>query len=1262
MKAIQEILCIMEKTICWFMTICFRFKDHKSQISGLRSRNLSSKTFIPLILIIFCSIWLLVIFSNVLYSQERQIKFENIGIEEGLSQASIHCIWQDSKGFIWIGTESGVNRYDGYDFIVYTPDIRNPESLSNNWVYSIYEDHLGNIWIGTDGGLNRFNREKEIFTRYLHDPEKPNSLSNNKVFTIFEDKSGSLWIGTDNGLNKFDRKDESFKRYQFDPENPQSLSDNHIHAILEDASGTLWVGTDNGLNRFNRKEEAWFRFQSDPKDRNSLSHNSINSICEDSLDMLWIGTNRGLNRFDPTTGKFMQYQHIANDSKSLSDDWIHVVYQDRLGMLWIGTNEGGLNRFEREKGEFICYKADPNNPYSLSSDRIYSICEDRSGVIWIGTYGGGICKFDREPRKFRCFTHDPENPYSLSHMFVRSFYEDQSGTLWVGTDGGGLNKYDQGKDQFIHYRHNPRNPTSLSNDSVFSIVKDSSGIFWIGTYGGGLNRFDPNSGKFTSYRHSPIDPNTLSDDRIRVIYEGQPGVLWIGTDGGGLNKFETGKGIFTRYRHDPSDPNSLSNDRIRSILKSRSGAMWIATFGGGLNKFDPEKGQFFHYRFDPDDPNSLSNDYIMALYEDRSGILWIGSNGEGLIRFDSQRETFSNYAESEGLAGSAVYGILEDDEGNLWISTNNGLSKFNPQTETFRNYDVNDGLQSNEFNGGSRYKSPKGEMFFGGINGFNRFYPETIKDNPYIPSVVITNFRIFNKVVPIQEGEDRKSPLTKSITETDEIELSYRDNMLSFEFAALHYVFPDKNEYAYRMEGFDKNWIYTSAAHRFATYTNLNPGEYTFRVKASNNDGIWNEEGTSLNIKIIPAFWQTWWFRSFVLTAIILLILMVYEVRTHAIKEQSKRLEKRVEERTSELNIANKELQEQITERKRAEEILRESEEKFRNLYNNMSSGCTIYESKNGEDFILVEFNSASEKMDNLNRKEMIGKSVFELFPEAFESTAIAEIFKRVWKTGKPERYPESFYEIGGMKVWRDNFFYKLSTGEIIVIYEDITERKRVEAQLSESLKEKEVLLKEIHHRVKNNMQIISSLLRLQSWHIKNKKMREMFEVSQSRIRSMALIHKKLYQSQDLARIDFYDYIKSLTNSLVSTYRVGLEPITFKLDIKKVYFDINTAIPLGLIINELVTNSLKYAFPEQRAWGETDNSKGEIFLSLHSYKGRVSLIVRDNGMGLPKDFNFRKTESMGLQLVNDLVAQLDGTIELQEEGGTSFKITFNVQE
>jgi len=930
-----------------------------------------------------------------MYSQHDKIRFEHITFQEGLLQSSIYTVLQDSKGFMWFGTESGVNRYDGYNFIVYSSDVKNPKSLSNNWVYSIYEDHLGNIWIGTDSGLNRFNREKEIFTRYLHDSEKPNSLSNNKIFTIFEDKSGSLWIGTDNGLNKFERKNESFKRYQFDSENPQSLSNNHIRSILEDTSGNLWIGTDNGLNRFNQKEETWFRLQSDPKDTKSLSHNSINSICEDSLGLLWVGTDRGLNRFDPRTGNFMQYKHIANDSKSLSDDWIRVVYQDRFGILWIGTNKGGLNRFEREKGEFICHKADPHNPYSLSSDRIYSICEDRSGVIWVGTYGGGICKSDRKTKRFKLFTHDPKNPNSLSHMFVRSFYEDQSGTLWVGTDGGGLNKYDQGKDQFIRYRHNLKDPASLSNDRVFSIVKDFSGVFWIGTYGGGLNRFDPNNGKFTSYRHSPTDPNTLSDDRIRVIYEGSPGVLWIGTDGGGLNKFETGKRIFTRYRHDPSDPNSLSNDRAWSILKSDSGSLWIATFGGGLNKFDPGKSQFFHYRFDPDDPKSLSSDYITTLCKDRSGILWIGSNGEGLIRLDSQRETFSNYTESEGLAGNVIYGILEDDEENLWISSNCGLSKFNPQAETFRNYDASDGLQSNEFNGGSRYKSPKGELFFGGVNGFNRFYPETIKDNLHIPQVVITDLQIFNKSVPIGKMKNGRSILTRSISETREIEVTYKDNMLSFEFAALHYVFPEKNKYAYIMEGFNKDWLYTDANKRFASYTNLDPGKYVFRVKASNNDGVWNEEGTSLKITITPPFWKTWWFQSLSIFFILVMIFIGIRFNSRRLIVAKQYLEKTVKERTVKIIAQTAELKKlSIVARETDNAVLITDAE---GNFEWVNEGFTRMYEVTFEQLIKERGKSIIDSSSNPHIKDIINKCIKENITINYESFYIKSSGEKIW-------------------------------------------------------------------------------------------------------------------------------------------------------------------------------------------------------------------------------------------------------------------------
>lgn len=999
----------------------------------MNPNKISLKIILPLVLIIF-------ILSANMYSQ-GDIKFEHIWIKKGLLQASINCILQDSKGFIWIGTESGLNRYDGYNCILYTHDVKNPESLSNNWAYSIYEDHLGNLWIGTDDGLNLFDRDKESFRRYYHDPEEPNSLSNNKVYTIFEDKSGSLWIGTENGLNKFNREDETFKRYQFEPENPQSISDNHIRSILEDSSGVLWVGTDNGLNIFNRDGKTWLRIQSDPNDPHSLSHNSINSMCEDSLGRLWIGTDRGLNEFDSRTGKFNQYIHIPGDSKSLSDDWIHVVYQDSLGTIWIGTNEGGLNRFDRAKKEFIHYQNDPHNPYSLSGNRIYSIYEDRSRVMWVGTYGGGLCKFNRETKKFNHFAHDPESPSSLSHSFVRAFLVDHSDTLWVGTDGGGLNRYDQENDRFIHYRHNPIDPRSLSNDRVFSIIEDSSGVFWIGTYGGGLNKFDPKSGKFTSYRHSPSDPNSISNDRIRIIYEGQPGILWIGTDGGGLNKFEIGKGTFIHYRHDSDNPNSISNDRIFSILKSSTGDMWIATFGGGLNKFDPEKGQFSPYRFDPDDPNSLRNDYLIMIHEDRSGMLWMGSNGAGLIKFDPQKEKFSYYTEDEGLASNVVYGIVEDDEGYIWISTHNGLSKFNPKTEIFRNYDVNDGLQDNEFNGGSCYKSAQGELFFGGINGFNRFYPEMIKDNPHVPPVVITGFQLFNKPVPLGEREDGRSIIEKSITETEEIRLSYRDRVFSFEFAALHYASPERNKYAYMMEGFEKDWNYVGN-RRFVTYTNLPPGDYVFRVKGSNNDGIWNEEGTSLKIIITPPAWQTWWFRILGLTAIILLFFVGHLLRTHSIRERSKQLEKKVEERTAELRISNRQLQKEIAERKQAERKLETEKAYLDQLFESAQEGIVMTDAR-GQ---VIRVNDEFSKIFGYTPEEVQGKHIDELVVPDRDHNKGVSITKRVAERehvafeAKRQRKDGALIDVSALA---SAIIVNDEVVAAYAIYRDITEQKR---------------------------------------------------------------------------------------------------------------------------------------------------------------------------------------------------------------------------
>ena len=835
-------------------------------------------------------------------AQDNDIRFERISLEQGLSQSVVLCILQDSRGFMWFGTQDGLNRYDGYEFTVYKHDPENPNSLSDNFVQAIYKDQSGALWIGTNGrGLDRFDRGTEQFTHYPNDPDDPHSLSNNDVQTIYEDQSGVLWIGTNGGgLNRFDRETEQFVRYQNNPNDPHSLSNNSVLSIYKDREGVLWIGTyGGGLDRFDREAEQFIHYQNDPDDPHSLSDNTVCSIYQDREGVLWIGTQEGgLNRFDRDTEQFTHYQNDPNDPHSLSNNDVHSIYQDREGVLWIGTVGGGLGRFDRDTEQFIHYQTDPNDPYSLSDNTVYSIYQDQAGVLWIGTFGGGLNKFDRSTERFACYQPDPNDPHSLSDSSVWSIYQDQEeeGVLWIGVDGG-LNRFDRDTDQFTHYQNVPTDTHSLSDNTVYSIDQDREGVLWVGT-GAGLDRFDRETEQFVHY---PA-PLTLS------IYHDREGVLWIGTVDGGLGRYDREAEQFTFYKNDPSDPHSLSDNTVMLVYKDREGVLWIATFNGGLDKLDRETKQFAHYQNDPNDPHSLSNNTVLSVYQDREGVLWIGTAGGGLCKFDRASETFTHYREKDGLPNDTVYGILEDDHGNLWLSTNVGLSKFDPQTETFKNYDAEDGLQSNEFNMSAYYKSSSGEMFFGGINGFNAFYPDDVKDNPYIPPIVITDFQLFNETVAV--GGD--SPLRKPIAETKEIELSYKDDFFTFEFAALHYSSPEKNQYAYMMEGLDTDWNYVGT-RRFAGYTSVPPGKYTFRVKGSNSDGVWNEEGVSIRIIITPPFWQTWWFRILVTLLVVGGVLGVFTLRVRTIEAQRRRLEIQVDERT-------KELRETLVELERAKE------------------------------------------------------------------------------------------------------------------------------------------------------------------------------------------------------------------------------------------------------------------------------------------------------------------------------------------------------
>jgi PAS domain S-box-containing protein len=813
-------------------------------------------------------------------AQPENIRFDHLSSDQGLSQNSVLCISQDRNGFMWFGTYEGLNRFDGYEFKIYKSEIKNPYSLSNNSVQCLFEDHNGILWIGTDGGLNRFDRAKDGFIHYMYDPNDSNSLSSNRIRWICEDRFGALWIGTSGGgLNQLDSERKHFIRYQNNPHDPYSISQNIVSCTFVDKSGNLWVATDGGLNRFDQTRNRFIRYRHDPANPHSLSENFAYRIFEDRSGILWIGLwNGGLDQYNREKDQFIHYKNRPENSFSLSSNIVRSIYEDRTGCLWVGTWGGGLNKFDRIHKRFIRYQSNPINPNSLSNNSVLSIYEDRSGLLWIGNEFGGINKFDRGKIKFTHYKMEPDNSNSLNNNTIYSISETidkGKKTLWIGTQSGGLNRYEQEKNKFTSFKSNPNNPLSLSDNNIRVILESRTGVLWIGT-NRGLNQFDRVKETSTRYFHDPNNPNSLSNNDVFSICEDRSGSVWVGTYGGGLNKFDPKTKKFTRFMNDPGNPNSISDNFIWSIIEDRSGILWIGTENGGLNQCGRDGNQFIHYQADRKDPAGISSNKILSIHEDQSGMLWIGTT-EGLNKFDKGNKRFSRYQLTDGLPSNTIQSILEDEHGNLWLGTQKGLSKFDPQTNTFKNFNVSDGLQGNEFSVNACFRNRHGDMYFGGINGFNTFFPDSIKDNPYIPSIVIKDFQIFNKSVPVGEKNDGTVVLEKSIIETQEISLTYKENTFSFEFAALHLASPEQNKYAYMMEGFDKGWNYTDARRRFAMYANMNGGEYVFHVKGSNSDGIWNEEGATIRVMITPPFWLTLWFRFLLAAMVTGVIFWIYK-------------------------------------------------------------------------------------------------------------------------------------------------------------------------------------------------------------------------------------------------------------------------------------------------------------------------------------------------------------------------------------------------
>lgn len=867
---------------------------------------------------IIISIFFNLLLAGPLVGQKPELSFKHLSSTQGLSHSTVYAVSQDYKGFMWFGTEDGLSMYDGNSFTVYRNLATDSLSISHNNVKVIFEDSNQDLWIGTfGGGLNLYDREKDGFVVFKNTLENPNSLNNNYVEVIYEDSKGNLWIGTPSGLNKYNKKEKRFTLYIHDPNDPKSLSDNRITAIHEDLEGNLWIGTMKGLNLLDQESGESKKYFHQPDNKESLSHNHVTEINQNKQGALWIGTSGGgLNLFKPETKTFSSFKHDLQDPNSIGSNIIYDLFFDQQNNLWIGTENGGLNLFDPLEGIFYHYTPDEADKSSLSNYSVNSILEDSSGTLWLGLYNGGINYYNPIQQKFSLHTVNPLKN-SLNNNNVKAFYEDKEGAIWIGTDGGGLNVLNRKTNTFTFYQPLENNPGSLSSYAVQTIMEDSKGNLWIGTYGGGLNLFDRKTKEFTHYRHNPEDPNSLSSDNVAYIMEDKQGELWIATSGGGINRFNKTTNTFTHYNCGGPEAEKTGSCWVNSLLQDSRGNIWIAT-SWGLNLFDDQTDTFIHFHTDENssqEHGNISSEDVYTLLEDHTGNLWVGTK-KGLNLYDYDSKTFRAYNTTDGLPSNVVTNIKEDGQGNLWLGTFQGLSLFNPTDKTFKNFGVSDGLQGDEFLPNASLITQDGAFLFGGTSGFNLFYPDSLKSNTYIPPVYITSFSIFNKPVAIGEN----SILSKCITESKEIILSYKESVFSFEFAALNYIDSKNNQYAYMMEGFDKEWNYVGK-QRSATYTNLDPGNYSFRVKASNNDGAWNEEGTFLSLIITPPFWQTWWFRLLLAFTVIGSAFTFYRVRINAVKAQQAKLEKQVKEKTADLQLANNDLTE------RQEEIMQQQEE-----------------------------------------------------------------------------------------------------------------------------------------------------------------------------------------------------------------------------------------------------------------------------------------------------------------------------------------------
>jgi len=768
---------------------------------------------------------------------------DRVTLAEGLPHSNVRAVVQDKLGFVWFGTADGLSRYDGTRMRVFRPVEHDPASLSSAYVTALSMDVTGKVWVGTEGGVSVYDPALDAFTRFVKDPAK-GGLSSDGVTAIARDHKDRMWLAmSGGGLNRFEPDTKTFVEYTAKP------LDAAITALDVDAAGNLWLGTaSEGVIRWNPDGGTPTTYAPTPGDQTGMPAAPVTAILVSATGKVWIGTDgEGLVSLDPKTKTFERHRYAVDDLGTISDDHVSVLFEDRNKNIWIGTTNG-LNRLD-STNHLTRFLHNTNDPRSLSFDGVESIFQDQGGVMWIGGFTNGVCKFDDFGLNFG---------YQGPKHDTTSFFEDTDGSLWVGTYNDGLYKYERGRQRMTVY-HELRHPANGGNATVSlqsaawisALRRDKRGILWISLKGHGLIGYDPKADTYKEYVPDPDDPNSLPVDTVFSIWEDDQGLLWLATWGGGLVRFDPRLESFTAYTADAADDSvGLSSNHLYTLQPDPTDnkILWVGTAKGGLVRFNTSNGTATSFRHKNDDPESLSSDDVMAIYPERGGGVWVGTYGAGLNHLDPATKKAERFTTANsGLTNNVIIGLLPDNAGRLWMSTNGGgLVEFDPKTKQFLAYDATDGIQDNEFDQGSFMRSKTtGELFFGGPGGFNRFFPEHITRDAYVPPVVATAFKVFNQEVK----------LAQPIWTLPKLHVSYSDSF-EVQFAALAFGAPKKNRYAYKLEGFDDKFIETDRP--VATYTKLGGGHYTLRIRASNRHGVWNETGVALEFAVAPPLWRTW--------------------------------------------------------------------------------------------------------------------------------------------------------------------------------------------------------------------------------------------------------------------------------------------------------------------------------------------------------------------------------------------------------------------